>query len=74
MDEIDRNELLRGPSVGIAPVLVRYRLSVSTDVVMASLFGVRTALGLHAFLCAIDVTLPVPRKRCCSFRNALAPA
>jgi hypothetical protein len=46
MDEIDRHELLRGASVGIGPVLVRYRMSFSTAAVMASsLFGVRTVRG-----------------------------
>lgn len=44
VDEIDRLELLRGPSVGIAPVLIRYRVIFSRAEVMASsLFGARTS-------------------------------
>jgi hypothetical protein len=30
MDAVDRYEVLRGPSVGIVPILVRYRVSFST--------------------------------------------
>jgi hypothetical protein len=33
MDAIDRHEVLRRPSVGIVPILVRYRVRISTALV-----------------------------------------
>jgi hypothetical protein len=33
MDEIDRHEVLRGPSVGIVPILVRYRVGFPTALI-----------------------------------------
>jgi hypothetical protein len=33
MDAIDRHEVLRGPSVGIVPIVMRYRVSFSMALV-----------------------------------------
>jgi hypothetical protein len=77
MDAIDRQEVLRGPSVGIVPILVRYREilhdSRSITAVMAfSLAGVRTVRGRPAFTNVVGVTFPVSRRRCSNRRNTLA--
>jgi hypothetical protein len=73
MNAIDRHEVLRVPSVGIGPILVRYRVSFFTAAIVASsLAGVRTVRGRPAFTSAIGVTLPVSRRRYSSRRNTLA--
>lgn len=70
MDVIDRLEPLRGPAVGTVPILVPYRVTISTAAVMAStLAGVRAVRGQSAFTCAVGVTRPVSRRRCANSRN-----
>jgi hypothetical protein len=66
VDTVERHEVVRGPSVGIGPVLMRYRVSVSTTLPLRHLHwltGVRTVRGRPAFTSAVGVTLPVLRRR-----------
>jgi hypothetical protein len=79
MDEIDRHQLFLGPSVEIAPVLVRYRVSFSTAVFpqlrlwrLHCLVSVQSVGYVHSRV-PVGVSLPASRKRCSSLRNALAP-
>jgi hypothetical protein len=70
MDAIDRHEVLRGPSTGIATIRVRCHVIFSVALVsqrqlMASLWaGVRTVIGQRTSMYAVGVTLRVSRKRC----------
>jgi len=71
-------EILRGPSVGIAPNILRYRVSYlthsrSTAAVMVTLFAVcHSDRGVPVFTSTVGVSLHVLRRRCSSRRKTSA--
>jgi hypothetical protein len=62
MDTSNYGEVLRGPMLGIVPILLRHRVSFSTAVVprlqfwLSSLDGARTLKGRPAFTVAVGIT------------------
>jgi hypothetical protein len=59
VDATDGQEILRGPLVGTAPILVLLRGSRSNVAIMSSSLGVvRTVHGRPTIMCAVGISLP----------------
>ena len=73
--QIGRQELLRRPSTGVVPILIRYHVSLhgsraTSAIVTYLLAGVRTVRGRPVFTTNAGVTLHVSQTHTCSRRSA----